>query len=107
FSCFTGFRGGKGVATATGGFLVLMPIATLAAAAVWVITFYASRYVSLASILAALALPVAAWVAGRPALIVAIAAAVGLFVLIRHRANIARLLAGTENRFEKKSSISS
>ena len=54
FSCFTGFRGGKGVATAAGGCLVLMPIATLIGAAVWAVTFYSSRYVSLASILAPL-----------------------------------------------------
>src|SRR5579883_509082 len=53
FSCFTGFRGGKGVATTVGGVLVLMPIVVAIAAAVWAILFYSLRYVSLASILAA------------------------------------------------------
>src|SRR5205085_2201430 len=57
FSCFTHFKGGKGVATSAGGFVVLMPIVTLIALAVWLVTFYASRYVSLASILAAAAIP--------------------------------------------------
>ena len=61
FSCFTRFRGGKGVATASGGFIVLMPVATLIATVVWIVTFYAFRYVSLASILAAVTLPFAAW----------------------------------------------
>ena len=57
FSCFTGFKGGKGVATATGGLLVLMPYVTLVSSAIWVTVFYATRYVSLASILAAVSLP--------------------------------------------------
>src|ERR1035438_1032878 len=50
FSCFTRFRGGKGVATAAGGILVLMPVIALITAAVWLAVFYATRYVSLASI---------------------------------------------------------
>lgn len=103
FSCFTGFRGGKGVATAAGGFLVLLPIPTLVAAILWVCSFYAFRYVSLASILAAAALPLTAWfLPGRGLLLPAIATAIGLFVIIRHRTNIVRLLNGTENRFAKK-----
>lgn len=103
YSIFTKFRGGKGVATTAGGFLVLMPWTTLIGAAVWVITFYASRYVSLASILAAVALPVAAFFLGQPPLLSGLAAVIGAFVIIRHRANIVRLLNGTENRFVKKS----
>jgi len=103
FSCFTKFRGGKGVATTAGGFLVLMPVATLIGAATWIVTFYASRYVSLASILAAVALPVAAFFLGQPPLLTGLAAVIGAFVILRHRANIVRLLNGTENRFVKKS----
>jgi len=102
FCCFTGFRGGKGVATATGGFLVLLPLATLIAAVVWISTFYSSRYVSLASILAAVALPLAAWLLRQPLPVVVIATLVGLFVILRHRANISRLLKGTENKFAPK-----
>lgn len=107
FSCFTRFRGGKGVATAAGGFLVLMPLATLIAAAVWVLTFFTSRYVSLASILSAVALPLAAWMLGRPPLVLGIAVLVGAFVIIRHRANLVRLANGTEARFERRKSPSS
>lgn len=102
FSCFTGFRGGKGVATTVGGVLVLMPLAILVAAVVWVVVFYLLRYVSLASILSALTLPVAAYFLGQPRLLVATAAVVALLVVLRHRANLLRLLNGTENRFIRK-----
>ena len=102
FSCFTRFKGGKGVATSAGGFVVLMPVVTLIALAVWLVTFYASRYVSLASILAAAAIPVAAFLLKAPTLVAWLGVAIGLFVIVLHRANIKRLLAGTENRFVKK-----
>jgi acyl phosphate:glycerol-3-phosphate acyltransferase len=102
YSAFTGFRGGKGVATSVGGVVVLMPIALLVAAVVWAVTFYSSRYVSLASILAAVALPISAWALGRAPLLIGLAVAIAVFVIIRHRSNIVRLLNGTENRFTKK-----
>jgi len=102
FSCFTKFRGGKGVATAAGGCLVLMPVGTLIAGAVWVATFYASRYVSLASILSAIALPISVLALGQPKPLLIFAGIAALFVVVRHRANITRLLNGTENRFVKK-----
>lgn len=102
FSCFTGFRGGKGVATTSGGFLVLAPLAILCALVVWLATFFTSRYVSLASILAAVALPVASFALGQPLFISVISSVIGAIVIIRHRTNIKRLLAGTENKFVKK-----
>lgn len=102
FSCFTGFRGGKGVATAAGGLLVLMPIVTLIAAVVWVVSFYSTRYVSLASILAAVSLPIAGFFLHLPLVVLLLAVVIALFVVIRHRTNIQRLLNGTENRFVKK-----
>ncbi len=102
FSCFTKFRGGKGVATAAGGCLVLMPVGTVIAAAVWVAAFYASRYVSLASILSAIALPISVLALGQPKPLLIFAGIAALFVVVRHRANITRLLNGTENRFVKK-----
>ena len=102
FSCFTRFKGGKGVATGAGGLLVLLPVATLIAGAVWVVTFYASRYVSLASLIAALVLPGAAWSLGASRVLVGFAALIAVFVVVRHRANIQRLLNGTENRFSRK-----
>ncbi len=105
FSCFTRFKGGKGVATSAGGFVVLMPIVTLIALAVWLATFFTSRYVSLASILAAVAIPVAAFFLNEHKLVVILAAVIGTFVILLHRANIKRLLNGTENRFVKKSVV--
>jgi len=102
FSCFTRFRGGKGVATSLGGILVLMPVVVAVAVVVWVTTFYSSRYVSLASILAALALPISAYFFHQSTLLLGLTIVIALFVLIRHRANITRLLNGTENRFSKK-----
>jgi acyl phosphate:glycerol-3-phosphate acyltransferase len=104
FSCFTRFKGGKGVATSAGGFIVLMPVVTLIALGVWLVTFFASRYVSLASILAAVAIPVGSFFLRRDQpLLIGLAAVIGTFVIILHRANIKRLLNGTENRFVKKS----
>ncbi len=102
FSIFTKFKGGKGVATAAGGVLVLVPVSCLIGAAVWVVTFYATRYVSLGSILAAVAVPLASWLRGNPIYLNVVVTALGLFVIIRHRENIKRLLAGTENKFAKK-----
>jgi glycerol-3-phosphate acyltransferase PlsY len=102
FSCFIKFRGGKGVATAAGGFLVLLPIETLIAGAVWIVAFYASRYVSLASIIAAIALPAAAFFLHEPPMLQYFALLIAVLVIIRHRANIVRLLNGTENKFVKK-----
>jgi glycerol-3-phosphate acyltransferase PlsY len=102
FSCFTRFRGGKGVATSVGGLVILMPVAAVIAALAWVLVFYTSRYVSLASICAALALVAAAWLLSLPALLLALSLIIAGFVIIRHRSNIVRLLQGTENRFGKK-----
>ena len=102
FSVFTKFKGGKGVATAAGGMLVLMPVSCLIAAAVWLVTFYTTRYVSLGSILAAAALGVTTWVRGNPLPLNIVVTLLALFVIARHRENISRLLNGTENKFVKK-----
>lgn len=102
FSCFTRFRGGKGVSTAAGGFLVLMPYVAAVSATIWVVVFYASRFVSLASILAALSLPVSAALLSRGRIALWVTAATAAFVVVRHRANIGRLVAGTEKRFERR-----
>jgi glycerol-3-phosphate acyltransferase PlsY len=98
FSCFTRFKGGKGVATAAGGYLVTAPLVVLVGAAVWAATFFSTRYVSLASMLAGAVLPLAAWFTGQPPVVLGLSIVVALFVVIRHRANISRLLAGTESK---------
>jgi glycerol-3-phosphate acyltransferase PlsY len=102
YSLYTKFRGGKGVATGLGGLVVLIPIAAVGAALVWVITFYSTRYVSLASILGAVSVPFSAWIGGHPPLIIAIGGLVGGFVIVRHRENIKRLVSGTESKFVRK-----
>jgi glycerol-3-phosphate acyltransferase PlsY len=103
FSVFVRFRGGKGVATATGVVLGLVPLAALVAAAIWIAVVRLTGYVSLASMLAAAALPPLGWVLhpGRRDLVWFLAA-LGLFVIAMHRANIRRLVAGTENRFGRR-----
>ena len=103
FSCFTRFRGGKGVAAGAGGFLVLMPSATLIGAVIWGVVFLLTRYVSLASMLAAISLPLSAWWLGRPGALIVLCVLVAVFVVFRHRENCRRLLQGTEHRFVKKS----
>ena len=111
FSIFTKFKGGKGVATAAGGLIVLIPIACSVGAVVWVLTFAITRYVSLGSVLAAVAVPAVSWYRWsqgvHPIAFSVVATALGLFVIIRHRANIKRLLAGTEPRFAKKPPVAS
>jgi glycerol-3-phosphate acyltransferase PlsY len=104
FPVWLRFRGGKGVATSVGAFALLLPRATLGAFAIFVIVALVSRYVSLASIIAAISLPIFAWLSLRQRdseglltfLPIAIASAL---VIVKHRENIRRLLAGTENRF--------
>lgn len=102
FSIFTKFKGGKGVATAAGGLVVLMPVSCAIGAAVWALTVMVTRYVSLGSILAAVAVPLSSWLRGNPLPLNIVATVVGLFVIVRHRENIKRLLNGTENKFARK-----
>lgn len=92
------FHGGKGVAVAAGVFAVLTPLATGIAASLFFLTVWATRYVSLGSIAATLALPPIAWLSGEPPAVVVSAAGTGGLILFRHRANLRRLLQGTERR---------
>lgn len=105
FSIFTRFRGGKGVATAAGGLLVLAPVACAIAAATWVVALYVFRYVSLASILAALAAITASWLQPHQVASSVIVSLLAGFVILRHHENIKRLLRGTENRWHRKPRI--
>ena len=92
------FHGGKGVAVAAGVFTVLSPVAAGAAAALFLLTAWITRYISLASIAATVALPPAAWVLGSPMPVVLVAAGSAVLILFRHRSNWYRLRAGTERR---------
>lgn len=101
---FTGFRGGKAVATGLGVFLALSPVATLAALAVWAVVVYTTRYISVGSIAAVFVLPFGVGIEARaagtpqPVALVAAAAALAIVIVVRHRSNLRRLLAGTESR---------
>jgi len=98
WSVFLWFRGGKGVATGLGVFLKLAPLATAPAALVWLAVVMTFRYVSLASLLAAICVPLGALMLGRPPAIVVACAVGAAIVVLRHRDNIARLLTGSERR---------
>ena len=96
------FRGGKGVATAAGAFAVLTPTALAPAAMIFVITVWATRFISLGSIVATLALGPMAFALGASPAIVSATGAVAFVIVLRHRANISRLLSGTERRIGQK-----
>jgi glycerol-3-phosphate acyltransferase PlsY len=102
FPIWLRFRGGKGVATGFGVFLYAAPLAALAAITVFAIVTALSRYVSLGSILSAASFPVFAWLTvqgPRPAFFITVQVAVALLVIVKHFANIRRLVSGTEHRF--------
>ena len=104
------FKGGKGVATSAGALLGIAPLPLGIGLAVWIVVFALSRYVSLASITAALTIPAAGWILvfvhspliPRGYLIPTLLTILGLASVWRHKANIKRLLEGTENRFVSK-----
>jgi len=95
-------RGGKMVATCGGAFLGVAPVVGGIGAGVWIIAFLLFRYASLASILAALSLPVVAVALDEPWPVIAFASVAAVGIAVLHRANIARLRAGTESRFALK-----
>jgi glycerol-3-phosphate acyltransferase PlsY len=112
YSPWVGFKGGKGIATSAGVLIALMPAAVVILIAIWGLVFLVSRYVSLASILAAGALPFVtlwgSWLHGKiqngtwnkP--LFAFSIIIAVLAIWKHRSNIQRLLAGTEHRFTRK-----
>jgi glycerol-3-phosphate acyltransferase PlsY len=97
---FMGFRkGGKTVATAGGVFWAVAPLVALAVLGLWIAVFVTTRYASVASIVAALALPLLSLAFGEPWPVVVFAAGAAVAVVVLHRSNIGRLRAGTEHRF--------
>ena len=107
FPIYLKFKGGKGISTAAGVALALAGWALLAAGLVWIAVFFISRYVSLASLLAAVTLPVAAaalnlWYRPVPLSIQIFFGFIAVVAIYKHRSNIVRLKNGTELRFERK-----
>lgn len=104
FPLWLKFRGGKGVATSAGALVGIVPVATVVSVVIWALVFALSRYVSLASILATISLPIAVLLIrgeeGR--LIFYFTLAMAVLVVWRHRSNLGRLLRGTEPRSTRK-----
>ncbi len=103
YTCWLKFKGGKGIATSAGVYLALAPWAVLVALVIFILAVLLTRYVSVGSIAAAAALPVAVWVMTPHATLLGIVTtALGVMAIYKHRTNIKRLMAGTENRLGKK-----
>ena len=102
YSIFLKFKGGKGVATGLGVFSFLMPLSTLFSAGIFILSLKVSGYVSLSSILAAIALPILGIFFKMPLPYIYLASIVVLFTLQKHHENIIRIVQGTEAKFLKK-----
>lgn len=100
YSLFLGFKGGKGVATGLGLFLYMLPWGAVAAFSVWVVIVLITRYVSLGSVVAALVAAAAGWYLKYPVPYAIFGTLACLFVIIRHKDNINRLLNGTESKIK-------
>jgi glycerol-3-phosphate acyltransferase PlsY len=98
WTCWLKFKGGKGVATSAGALLAFLPYPLLCALGVWLIIFLLGRYVSLASICAAVTMPVATWFRYRNPTLLIFSLVIAAVAIFKHKSNIRRLLAGTENR---------
>ncbi|MGE9944631.1 glycerol-3-phosphate 1-O-acyltransferase PlsY [Phascolarctobacterium succinatutens] len=100
YSLFLGFKGGKGVATALGLLIFMMPKVAVASFGIWLVCVLLTRYVSLGSIMAAIFTPPLAWYLGYPSAYVIFSVIAAFFVVLRHKENIHRLLTGTESKIK-------
>ena len=106
YTCWLKFKGGKGVATTAGVYLALAPVPLAVALAAFILALLVTRYVSVGSISAAVALPLAVWIMAPDNLLLGIVTtALGALAIYKHKSNIRRLLAGTENRLGKQTEI--
>jgi glycerol-3-phosphate acyltransferase PlsY len=103
FTCWLKFKGGKGIATSAGVYFALAPLAAGIALGTWIIVFALGRFVSVASIAAAVALPAAVWLTPNSLILRIVTTALGLLAIYKHKGNIQRLLNGTERRLGQKS----
>jgi len=102
YTCWLKFKGGKGIATSGGALAALVPWAFLIILGVWIVVFAITRYVSLASIAASVSLPFATWVTGGSITLILVTSAMTVLAIYKHKANIQRLLSGTESRLGAK-----
>jgi acyl phosphate:glycerol-3-phosphate acyltransferase len=102
YTCWLKFKGGKGIATSAGVYFALAPLAVSIALAAWIIFVLLTRYVSVASIASAVALPMAVWFTKDSVLLGVVTTALGALAIFKHKKNIQRLLDGTENRIGGK-----
>jgi glycerol-3-phosphate acyltransferase PlsY len=103
YTCWLKFKGGKGIATTAGIYIALAPWPLLIALGVFILAVVLTRYISVGSITAAIALPVAVWLMPPHNLLLGlVTTALGALAVYKHKSNIQRLMAGTENRFGKK-----
>ena len=102
YTCWLRFKGGKGIATSAGVLLAWMPPVLLTILAVWIVLFYASKYVSLASVAAAVALPISALAWRYSWTYFGVSLCLAILAIYKHKPNIQRLIAGTENRVGSK-----
>lgn len=100
YSLFLGFKGGKGVATALGLLIFMMPKVAVASFGIWLVCVLLTRYVSLGSIMAAIFTPPLAWYLVYPSAYVIFSVIAAFFVVLRHKENIHRLLTGTESKIK-------
>jgi acyl phosphate:glycerol-3-phosphate acyltransferase len=101
YTCWLGFKGGKGIATSAGVLVALVPWALLIILAVWVVSFLLTRYVSVGSLAASFTLPLATWfTTGHDIGLTAVTGGMTVLAFYRHRRNLQRLWDGTENRIE-------
>ena len=103
YTCWLKFKGGKGIATSAGVYFALAPLAAGIALGIWIIVFALGRYVSVASIAAAVALPTGVWLTKNNLFLGIVTTALGLLAIYKHKGNIHRLLNGTERRLGQKS----
>ena len=104
YPVFLGFKGGKGVATAFGVFLALAPLATLCMIGVFAVSILACRIVSLSSLAAAVSAPPILWLLGFSPMVIVLGVGIAVMIILRHRGNIGRVLAGTEPRLGSSNS---
>jgi acyl phosphate:glycerol-3-phosphate acyltransferase len=98
YPCWLSFKGGKGIATSAGVLAALVPWALLIILSLWIILFALTRYVSVGSLAASFTLPFATWFTTKSWTLTIVTAAMGVLAIYKHKANIQRLLKGTENR---------